>query len=134
MLSCPDLVAAGGLRELLENERVIKVIHDCRNSSANLYAQFQVVLAGVFDTQSAHAVLQYQNEGREVYKVKNVSLNTLCDLYGAPGNPMKEQLRSLYRRDQKYWARRPLTRDMLLFAAGDVLVLINEQLHQTMAR
>lgn len=134
MLSYPELVGAGGLRQLLENERIIKVIHDCRNDSANLYAQFQIVLSSVFDTQSAHAVLQYQNEGREVYKVKNVSLNTLCELYGAPANPMKEQLKSLYRRDQKYWARRPLTRDMLLYAAGDALVLINEQLHQTMAR
>lgn len=134
MLTCPELVTAGGLRQLLENDTVIKIIHDCRNDSANLFAQFQIVLSNVFDTQSAHAVLQYQNEGREVYKVKNVSLNTLCELYGAPVNPMKEQLKSLYRRDQRYWARRPLTREMLLYAAGDALLLINEPLHQTMAR
>jgi exonuclease 3'-5' domain-containing protein 1 len=83
--------------------------------------------------QSAHAVLQFQETGKQVYKAKNVSLNTLCELYGAPMNPMKDQLKNVYKRDQKYWARRPLTRDMLLYAASDVLVLINEQLFRTMA-
>lgn len=47
---------------------------------------------------------------------------------------MKDQLKSIYRRDQKYWAKRPLTKDMLLYAAGDVLVLINEQLYANMAK
>ena len=42
--------------------------------------------------QAAHAVLQLQDTGKPVYKVKNVSLNALCELYGAPVNPMKEQV------------------------------------------
>lgn len=83
--------------------------------------------------QSAHALLQYQEQGKQVYKVKNVSLNTLCEIYNAPKNPMKDQLKNIYRRDQKYWSRRPLSRDMLLYAAADVLVLINEQLYAKMA-
>lgn len=60
-------------------------------------------------------------------------MNTLCELYNAPINPIKDQLKNVYRRDQKYWARRPLSRDMLLYAAGDVLVLINEQLYANLA-
>ena len=84
--------------------------------------------------QSAHAVLQFQDQGKQVYKVKNVSLNTLCEMYNATVNPMKDQLKNVYRRDQKYWARRPLTRDMLLYAAGDVLILINEQLYLNMSK
>lgn len=74
--------------------------------------------------QAAHAVVQLQLTGKPVYKVKNVSLNALCELYGAPINPQKETLKALYRRDQRYWARRPLTRDMLLYAAADVLSLV----------
>ncbi|KAJ6646810.1 Egalitarian protein like, partial [Pseudolycoriella hygida] len=131
--TCPQIMTDGGLKMLLESDRVIKVIHDCRNDSVNLYLQFRTILRNVFDTQSAHAVLQFQEHGKQVYKVKNLSLNTLCELYNAPSNPMKEQLKSVYRRDQKYWARRPLSRDMLLYAAGDVLVLINEQLYASMA-
>lgn len=134
VLTCPEIVVAGGLKKLLESESVIKVIHDCRNDSVNLFAQFEILLTNVFDTQCAHAVLQYQDHGKEVYKVKNLSLNTLCEMYDAPANPMKEQVKSAYRKDQKFWARRPLTRDMLLYAAGDALVLINEQLHQSMAK
>lgn len=133
VLTCPEMVQDGGLKLLLENENVIKVIHDCRNDSVNLNKQFGILMRNVFDTQSAHAVLQFQNHQKQVYKVKNVSLNTLCEIYGAPINPMKDQLKNVYRRDQKYWARRPLTRDMLLYAAGDVLVLINELLYANMA-
>lgn len=131
--TCPDMVPHGGIKQVLEAEKVIKVIHDCRNDSVNLFNQFQIMLRNVFDTQSAHAVLQFQDQGKQVYKVKNVSLNTLCEMYNATVNPMKDQLKNVYRRDQKYWARRPLTRDMLLYAAGDVLILINEQLYLNMA-
>lgn len=133
VLTCPAVVTDGGLKTLLENEQIIKVIHDCRNDSVNLYTQFHILLKNVFDTQSAHAVLQYQDHGKQVYKVKNISLNTLCELYNSPSNPMKDQLKHVYRRDQKYWARRPLSKEMLLYAAGDVLVLINHQLYSTMA-
>uniref|UniRef100_A0A023FBH7 Putative deddy 3'-5' exonuclease protein n=1 Tax=Triatoma infestans TaxID=30076 RepID=A0A023FBH7_TRIIF len=124
LVTCPNLVVAGGLQRLLESDKVVKVIHDCRNDSVNLYNQYGITLRNVFDTQAAHAVVQLQLTGKPVYKVKNVSLNALCELYGAPINPQKETLKALYRRDQRYWARRPLTRDMLLYAAADVLSLV----------
>ena len=37
-------------------------------------------------------MIQQQETGKPVYKVKNVSLNALCELYDAPINPMKEQV------------------------------------------
>lgn len=123
------------------------MIHDCKNDSANLFYQFGINLVNVFDTQvsfwalekrifisnvrfiyfffqAAHAVIEYQNSGKPVYKVKNANLNTLCELYGAPCNLFKEQLKSIYRRDQRYWARRPLTRDMIAYASSDVQNLV----------
>ncbi|XP_055921597.1 uncharacterized protein LOC129952797 [Eupeodes corollae] len=134
VLTCPELVSDGGLKNLLEHDCVIKVIHDCRNDSVNMYSQFGVLLRNVFDTQAAHAVVQLQDSGKQVYKAKYISLNSLCELYNAPINPIKDQLKNVYRRDQKYWANRPLSRDMLLYAAGDVLVLINDQLYCNLAR
>ncbi|KAL9918726.1 egl_like_exo domain-containing protein [Glossina fuscipes fuscipes] len=132
--TCPEMISDGGLKTLLEHENVIKVIHDCRNDAVNLYQQFGILLRNVFDTQAAHAIIQYQESGKQVYKAKCISLNSLCENYNAPINPIKEQLKQVYRRDQKYWAKRPLTRDMLLYAAGDVLVLINDQLYGNLAR
>merc|ERR1719266_2611928 len=120
----PALMTQGGLKQLLESEHIIKVVHDCRNDSAALFFQCDVQVRNVFDTQAAHAVLQLQDTGKPVYKVKNVSLNALCELYNAPVNPMKEQVKNIYRRDQKFWARRPLTRDMICYAGADVLALV----------
>merc|ERR1719266_631626 len=120
----PAILTQGGLQRLLESEQVIKVVHDCRNDSAALYFQCDILVRNVFDTQAAHAVLQLQDTGKPVYKVKNVSLNALCELYNAPVNPMKEQVKNIYRRDQKFWARRPLTRDMICYAGADVLALV----------
>ncbi|KAK9294308.1 hypothetical protein QLX08_011054 [Tetragonisca angustula] len=133
LFACPSLVHAGGLQKLLEHKDVIKVIHDCRNDSVNLYRQFNIMLNNVFDTQAAHAVLQFQETGKPVYKVKNVNLNTLCDHYGAPSNPLKEQLKNIYRNNQKYWCRRPITRDMLIYASSDVLSLV-PQIYVCMSR
>ncbi|XP_077298358.1 egl_like_exo domain-containing protein [Arctopsyche grandis] len=129
LITSPHMVVDGGLKTLLESEQVIKVIHDCRNDSVNLYNQFGVMLKGVFDTQAAHAVLLQQMQNVPVYKVKNVSLNALCEIYNAPVNPMKEQLKNVYRKDQRYWARRPLTKEMLIYAASDVLSLIHPSLY-----
>lgn len=54
VLACPAIMSDGGLKALLENESVIKVIHDCRNDSVNLFNQFKVLLRNVFDTQVSH--------------------------------------------------------------------------------
>ncbi|XP_018059189.1 PREDICTED: uncharacterized protein LOC108694298 isoform X2 [Atta colombica] len=133
LVTCPGLIQAGGLQKLLEHPHVTKVIHDCRNDSVNLYNQFNITLTNVFDTQAAHAVLQFQDTGKPVYKVKNVNLNTLCDHYGAPCNPLKEQLKNIYRKDQRYWSRRPITREMLIYASSDVLSLV-PQVYNAMSR
>ncbi|KAG5325255.1 EXD1 protein, partial [Pseudoatta argentina] len=133
LVTCPGLVQAGGLQKLLEHPHVTKVIHDCRNDSVNLYNQFNITLTNVFDTQAAHAVLQFQDTGKPVYKVKNVNLNTLCDHYNAPCNPLKEQLKNIYRKDQRYWSRRPITREMLIYASSDVLSLV-PQVYNSMSR
>jgi exonuclease 3'-5' domain-containing protein 1 len=64
-----------------------------------------------------------QENGKPIHKVKNESLNALCDYYGASVNPIKDQLKAV-RKDPRFWARRPLTADMVIYAASDVLCLL----------
>lgn len=115
----------GSLKELLESEKIIKVIHDARNDSSALFFQYGIKLANIFDTQVSHAVIQQQNTGRPAYKAKYVSLNMLLEMYGGPAsNPKKEQMKKFYRKDQKYWSHRPLTDEMVYYAAFDVYALV----------
>lgn len=69
-------------------------------------------------------MIQFQETGQPVYKAKNCNLNAICEKYGVPVNPSKDQLRTLNKKDQKYWLRRPLSRDMLVYAASDVLTFM----------
>lgn len=55
VMQCPNIMTEGGLKALLENEKVIKIIHDCRNDSVNLFIQFKVLLRNVFDTQVSYS-------------------------------------------------------------------------------
>lgn len=124
LIACPQLIKSGGLQSLLESEEILKVINDCRNESLNLYNQFGIAMKNVFDIQAAIAIIQFQETGQPVYKAKNVSLNAICEKYGLPINSSKDQLRNLNKKDQRYWLRRPLSKDMLAYAASDILTLM----------
>lgn len=84
-------------------------------------------MSNVFDTQVAHLIIQQQSTGKPAYKpTKYISLYTLCSLYGGPNlNPKaKDKLHKIYRKDFKYWQRRPLNDEMLIFAMTDVVSLL----------
>ncbi len=120
----PDILNHS-LKQLFESETVVKVIHDSRNYSSALYSEYGITLTNIFDTQVAHSIIQQQNTGRPAYKAKYISLNILCELYGGPKpNPKKEQMKKLYRKDQKYWSHRPLTEEMIYYSAYDVFALV----------
>ena len=77
-----------------------------------------------FVLKVGHAVLQLQNKGQPVHRVNNVSYNTLCDDYDAFKNIFKDEVNAVYRKNQRFWARRPLTTDMICYAAADVISLV----------
>ncbi len=35
----------------MENDNILKVLHDCRNESATLWFQHNIMMSNVFDTQ-----------------------------------------------------------------------------------
>lgn len=115
-----------GLRQLFESETIIKVVHDVRNLSVSLFNNFGIKLQNVFDTQAGHLIVQQQSTGKPATSVKTLSLFTLSKHYGGPNlNPkMKDRLHKIYKKDYKYWQKRPLTEEMLQFALTDVYILL----------
>jgi len=114
-----------GIKRLFESDQVLKIFHDCRTDCSLLYFNHDIRVVNVFDTQMAHAVLQQQNHSKPVYKSKFISLSSLYELYSNVSlNSPKELIKKCYKRDQKYWTRRPLTEDMIYCAAYSVYPLI----------
>jgi len=120
----PALMTQGKLGELLQSEDVTKVIHDCRNDSACLYFEHGITMNNVFDTNAAYAVLHQQMTGQSLDTTGDISFNKICEKYKAPSNPIKKDIKKYYVRDEKFWGRRPLSRDMICYAAADVISLV----------
>ncbi|KAL8424277.1 hypothetical protein Efla_002895 [Eimeria flavescens] len=119
-LSTASKSSMGHLRRLLENPTMPKVVHDCREDSAILFAQFGVKLRGVFDSMVAAQVLQ---RSRRV-EVFQQSLNDLLLERLGVVNPRKEQASRLLRDDPTLWLSRPLPRVLTEYAVYDVLHLL----------
>lgn len=102
------------LKRVLEDVSVIKIIHDCRQDSDSFNEFFKIRLAGVFDTSVFYKMIQ--NE------VSRASLNSVLDTFALTTNS-KRKSRDFYGANPEYWAERPLTKDHLVCASGDVVSL-----------
>jgi len=94
-----------------------------------LYLDFGIHLKPIFDTQLAHTLIQKQAENI----VQQISYNHLCEEHELPVNISKEDIKKVYKRDQKFWMKRPLTKMMIDYAKEDVrslLTIRENQLNQ----
>mmetsp|Transcript_17817 Transcript_17817/g.53495 ORF Transcript_17817/g.53495 Transcript_17817/m.53495 type:complete len:591 (-) Transcript_17817:423-2195(-) len=118
----PSPLFAAGLKRLLESDRILKIIHDCRGDSDLLFGS-GVILANVFDTQIAYCVVTRE---RERSTPLPVGLNTLLRRYGSGlVNQFKQVARVEMEQSDEYWTRRPLDEVMIRYSAQDVLFLPN---------
>ncbi|XP_067013763.2 uncharacterized protein [Anabrus simplex] len=109
-----------GLRETLESEEIVKVVHNCRVMSNILYHEYRVKLCNVFDTEVAY-ILKTAGEHRTVIHVapalrrifNSISPIPVSQSYGPKAHPMGLT-----------WVNRPLSRDLQRFAARNVVHLI----------
>jgi len=97
------------LKRLLECPTVTKIIHDCRMDSDALFHHFGITLHCVHDTACFHQVIT----GMEA---KN--LNDTLSYYGMDQNAARDK--SIYKRNPKFWATRPMTNQMISWASSDV--------------
>jgi DNA polymerase I-like protein with 3'-5' exonuclease and polymerase domains len=112
-------------KELLEDESIMKIIHDCRQDSDALYRAISpsIKLANVFDTQVWHLLAK---GGRR----KN--LNDTLVAYNLPTNAGRYG-KSIYDKNPNFWKDRPLTIEMIQYASKDVFQLfeLRKQLIET---
>lgn len=121
-----DLLSRGRLGTLLESPNIIKVIQSCSNDSAALYHQFKVTLKNVFDTQVANLVIQ-EHQGRRLAPL--LKLAAICEQYGGKkfSTELKDDVQAEWMTvTGDLWAKRPMTDEMILYAAGDVKAIIPE--------
>ena len=102
VLTCPALLGENaGLRNLLSDSvTVTKILHDCRNDAAALKGQFNIELGQVWDTQTAHALL----EGKDP-EAFHKGLNVILQTYAGKSNVNKKEVQH----GPGVWEQRPLS-------------------------
>lgn len=110
----------GGLKKLLEDKSVTKIMHDCRHDSDALYHQFGIKLGPVIDTQVVFFVLR-RCTGLE--DGLPVSLKTLLKKFSFVSDnelEVKNSVKESMKGDSDFWLQRPLSETALWYARLDV--------------
>jgi len=116
------------LRPVLSAKGIIKVMHDCREDASALFSQFDVELAGVFDTQVAHTMLLEQRVSRPYQISLNELLKSMLQLQNEKQVPLSKRMKD----DPNMWFYRPMQQDLLSYAVQDVMYL--PLLHRRMCK
>jgi len=109
------------LKPILEDKKILKIIHDVKRDSEALYYQFNIKLNEIFDTQLAYS---------EIFKKENsilpnfISLVELLKEYCEIDYSEKKKLPHVEMQDGSTWEKRPLEKTLLESSMKDVLYLI----------
>jgi exonuclease 3'-5' domain-containing protein 1 len=109
-----------GLKHVLENKKILKLIHDVRNDWDSLLHQYFVRIYNFIDTQEAYFILKlfyYQEITRPIGLLKFIEIQTNFKL------THKEKFKSAMMENQNFWMERPLSEDKLIYASQDVMYL-----------
>jgi predicted RNA-binding protein YlqC (UPF0109 family) len=109
------------LKSVLENECIVKVIHDCRMDSDALFFHFDIDMQNVHDTQCWHNLISKQKE---------CNLNDMLVYYNKHPNVFRDA--GKYMVDHEFWAIRPLSDELKSWAVGDISLLLD--VHQSQVK
>mmetsp|Transcript_4171 Transcript_4171/g.12537 ORF Transcript_4171/g.12537 Transcript_4171/m.12537 type:complete len:317 (+) Transcript_4171:124-1074(+) len=115
----------GGLKAVLEDERILKLFHDCRHDCDALFWQFNVKVANIFDTQVAFAVLREQQGLTKPIPIGLKSLLRKYSVTTADEENVKAAVKLEYSDNSDYWTIRPLPDNAIKYAKYDVEHLIH---------
>ena len=119
-----NLFTKGGLKNLLECPKVTKVLHAAVMDCSSLH-KAGIYVDPLFDTNIAHAVIQFQNYGQPY--TSSIGLNNLCKAYNLPTNPLKETHKGYFwvNMEPKFYKKDTLPEDLILYSAYDVVPMLD---------
>lgn len=110
------------LKFILENGKIIKLIHDIRSDWAALFYQYDITINNFIDTQEAFFVKSLIFDGSITLPIGLSKL--LVETCGVKLS-MKDKMKKTMSTDFDVWIRRPLDDETLQYAAEDVYYLHN---------
>ncbi|XP_033742722.1 piRNA biogenesis protein EXD1-like isoform X2 [Pecten maximus] len=120
-----------GLKDLMEDGGILKVMHDSRLPSDLLHHQFGVILRNIFDTQVADAFVYRMFRGHGNWPRYVQSLQALLfDHLDLPQEQIQlMKVRAAHKKeDQQVWMERPAGRPLLEAACKNVMHLLDLRL------
>lgn len=110
-----------GLKAVLENKKILKLIHDCRNDWDSLLHQYSVRMYNFIDTQEAYFIYKLFFH-RQV--CLPVSLLNFIERMTKAKLSFKNKFKQDMTEDPFMWSNRPLTEEQIIYASEDVVYLI----------
>ena len=118
------LITDGGIKDLMENPKVLKVMHDATGDCLSFH-QGKVKLSSLFDTNIADKIITYQSSSKP-FNINSLSFNDICMKNELPENPLKAEFSGFawLKNERKLISLSPLSKDFLLYCAFDVFPLL----------
>ncbi|XP_021372114.1 piRNA biogenesis protein EXD1-like [Mizuhopecten yessoensis] len=125
----------GGLRDILENKSIEKLMFDCRQDSDSLWHQFKVKLTGVLDLQLLDIIYRRNHRPRRSYgsikrcekdEVENINGYKRClgnYVYDSELLEKKEKGNKELKDNYRIWTVRPLTETLIDYCVVDVAAM-----------
>ena len=109
------------LKTILENEKILKILHGCRNDYESLYFQYKVKLNNFIDTQEMNFIYELiKNNSFYRISLKDLIKNILnIDL------SLKDKIHNEMNNNYLIWDERPIKNEYLEYSYEDVKYLID---------
>lgn len=120
----------GLVRDILEDQRILKVIHDCRAMSDMLKNKFNVILTNVYDTLAAHVVFSTWAIYSGYMPRYAMPLSDLIRGYlgVAPEFIAFQHARNYAKKkDSEIWMTRPISPELEMIAVYESMYLLDLQ-------
>ncbi|PIO60733.1 3'-5' exonuclease [Teladorsagia circumcincta] len=131
LASSDVIIMESGLRDILESDKITKVIHDARRVGSLLAHKYAVHMINVFDTQVAHSVLQHEKFGKPLHDLRSISFVNLQRVY-YPQSIMLSDVTPRKLSQSPNWGVRPMSDELLLSSVEEAHCLLSA-LHQTLS-